>query len=668
MLNKRLHIILTSPDPVKDEAIICNSFFANGLDLLHLRKPGAEQAVYEKFIQQIEPRYRNRIVLHDQYQLAEKYQLHGIHLKSGKANEYTNYPDLIISISCHSVEEIQDLPFRPAYCFLSPIFNSISKEGYKSQFRQLPDLSDCTVPVIALGGITPETAEQCRPGGFSGVAALGYIWEKPEEALARFLRLRTPFVMSIAGFDPSSGAGVTADLKTFEATGSYGLGICSAVTFQNEDTYTGTHWISLEEIRRQCELQFKKHQPEYIKIGLIESFDVIDQLTAWLSTVCPGTKIIWDPILKASAGYVFHQQNREKLNAILKRLYLITPNTEELKQLFGENINPEELKQTCRLYQTHILWKGGHNSGPESSDCLITPEQCFRFTVQKGLYGKHGTGCILSSAIASALAQGYDLPTACSKAQLYVSRVIDSNDRNLGFHYLDKAHFNSVPAPQELTLQYITAPTAGTTLCEQVVAVCRVGMRWVQLRIKEAAIAEIIQEGKQIKEICRRYNTLFIINDNVQAARQLDADGVHLGKEDMDPVEARKILGPGKVIGATCNSWEDILLRHKQQVDYIGLGPYTFTTTKEKLSPVLGLEGYRDLLARMKDNHISIPVFAIGGITEKDIPSLMETGIQGIALSGLIKNSESLQNKTAEIINLINHINHKHHDTFKNCR
>lgn len=648
-------LIITSPEPIKDEAIICNSFFANGLTILHLRKPGAEQAVYEKFIRQIEPRYRNRIVIHDHYELAEKYQLRGMHFKSGMAAKYVNYPNQTISISCHSVEEIQNLPFRPAYCFLSPLFDSISKAGYQSQFQQLPEVSDIPVPVIALGGITPERAALCKMMGFKGVAALGYIWEKPDEALSRFFRLKTPFVMSIAGFDPSSGAGVTADLKTFESTGCYGLGICSAVTFQNEDTYTGTHWISLEEIRTQCELQFKKHQPEYIKIGLIESFEVMDQLTAWLSSTCPGTKIIWDPILKASAGYVFHQQNSEKLNTILKRLYLITPNTEELKQLFGEHINLEELQQICRLHHTNLLWKGGHNSGPESSDCLITAEQFSYFTVEKSVYSKHGTGCILSAAIVSTLAQGYSLPDACNKAQLYVSRVIDSNDSNLGYHSLDKVHFSCTPDPQELTLQYITAPKEGITLCEQVEAVCRGGMRWVQLRIKGATIAEILQEGKRMKEICRRYNALFIINDNVQAARQLDADGVHLGKEDMDPFEARKILGPGKVIGATCNSWEDILLRQKQQVDYIGLGPYTFTTTKEKLSPVLGLEGYRELLTRMKDNHIHIPVFAIGGITEKDIPLLMETGIQGIALSGLIKNSENLQDKTAEIIHLINH-------------
>lgn len=647
-------IIITSPIPIKDEAVICNSLFSHGLEVLHLRKPDATPDQYEKFILQIAPHYRNRIVIHEYYDLAQKYQLHGIHLKSGKANEYTNYPSEHISISCHSVIEIKELPFRPDYCFLSPVFDSISKPGYTGGFNSIPDLTGISIPVVALGGITPAKIDQCRKAGFQGTATLGYIWEKPEEALARFIRLKTPFVMSIAGFDPSSGAGVTADIKTFEASGSYGLGICSALTFQNEDIYTDTHWISPNEIQRQCILQFQKHQPEYIKIGLIEDFKVLEQLTTFLNVACTDAKIIWDPILKASAGYVFHEQQENNLHNILDRLYLITPNTEELYQLFGTGCEPRQLQDICRNHKVNILWKGGHNTGTDCTDILITPEDIQEFTVLRSTYGKHGTGCILSSALTSFLSQGCTLAEACNKAQLYVSDFIDSNDSNLGFHTITTQANNTKPSPLELNLQYITAPKDGVSLSEQVEAVCRGGVRWVQLRMKNTSTAELLKEGKKIKEICQRYNALFIINDNILAARQLNADGIHLGKEDMNPVVARKILGSKKIIGATCNTWEDILIRQKQQVDYIGLGPYTFTTTKEKLSPVLGLESYQRLLALMQQHHINIPVFAIGGITEADIPALMQTRIQGIALSGLIKNSDDLSSKTKDIINLLN--------------
>lgn len=651
-------IVITSPHPVKDEASICNTLFAYGLERLHLRKPEAGEDIYKGFIEQIEPRYRNRIILHDQYHLVQQYHLHGIHLKSGQANEYIHYRQLKhISISCHSLEEIGQLPFTPEYYFLSPIFDSISKPGYKSKFGELSNLKATSLPVVALGGITPDNLPVCREKHFYGVAALGYIWEKPEEALSRFLQLKTPVVMSIAGFDPSSGAGVTADLKTFENCGVYGLGICSGITFQNQDSYEGTRWTAWEDIRRQCELQFVKNRPQYVKIGLIENFETLDTLTAYLHDRLPEVRIIWDPILKASAGFCFHdsndEQNIRKLNTILNRIYLLTPNSEEVRQLFGHS-SIEKLRDICRSHHLNLLWKGGHDDGNLSTDRLITPDRVYSFAVKRGKYGKHGTGCVLSSVITASLAQSFTLPDACSKAQVYISSFIDSNNSKLGFHYIGEQGYISKPSPRELSVQYITDPKKGITIGEQVEAVCRGGIRWIQLRMKDAPEKELLQQGCLIKEICKRYQALFIINDNVQVARQLDADGVHLGKEDMNPLEARKILGADKIVGATCNTWEDVILRAAQQVDYIGLGPFTFTTTKKKLSPILGIQGYDHILELMRQSGIYIPVFGIGGITENDIAPLMDTGIQGIALSGLIKNSDNLTVKTQEILEIIN--------------
>ena len=647
-------IVITSPEKVKDETVVCNLLFAQGLEILHLRKPGADASTYENFIQRIELCYRHRIVLHDHYELATQYHLRGIHLKSGQAALYKEHADMKISISCHRVEEIKALPFHAEYCFLSPIFDSISKQGYQSHFKELPDLSGINIPVVALGGIIPEKIDLCREAGFSGVAALGYIWEYPEEAISRFTRLNTPFVLSIAGFDPSSGAGVTADLKTFEANECYGMGVCTSITFQNEDTYSDTHWMTQEEIFRQCELLFQHHRPEFIKIGLIQDFNVLKQLVVWLKEQIPDVKIIWDPILKASAGHVFHQKYQDYLQEVLNSIFLVTPNTEELYQLFGEGITTESLQRVATDCKVNILWKGGHNSGTISTDKLITPDTIYCSSLQKSKHTKHGTGCILSSALLAYLAKGESLMQSCRKAQLYVSRVIESNDSLLGYHTLDKMKTKTLPSPRELPVQYITAPKDGMSLCEQAEAVCRGGIRWVQLRMKGASMEEFLQTGKIMKEVCHKYNALFIINDNVEVARQLDADGVHLGKEDMNPLQARELLGENKIIGATCNTWEDILMRQQQKVDYIGLGPYTFTITKERLSPVLGMEGYQRLLKQMQENHIDIPVFAIGGITENDIPPLMKTGIQGIALSGLIKNSNNLTIKTEDIISIIN--------------
>lgn len=653
-------IVITNPTPVKNEALICNSLFAHGLETLHLRKPEAGREVCEQFIEHIEPRYRNRIVIHDHYDLVNLYGLRGIHLKSGMAESYVRYTNTAhISISCHSFEEIANLPFRPAYCFLSPVFDSISKQGYPGKFGMLAaEIQSCgeLPPVVALGGITPKNLRYCQEHGFQGAAVLGYIWEHPDEAVQRFIRMQTPFAMSIAGFDPSSGAGITADLKTFESCGVYGLGICSAITFQNQDEYTGTRWTSPEDIFLQCDLQFRKEKPRYIKIGLIENFDVLQKLVNHLTETIPDVKIIWDPILKASAGFSFHENSglNNQLEDILNKLYLITPNTDELRQLFGTAADTKELQQICREHRLQILWKGGHNRESLSCDRLITPEELFEFSVQRGKYDKHGTGCVLSAALTARLASGNPLPAACNKAQLYVSQFIDSNNSNLGHHTIGRQQSAITPAPADLPLQYITDHKQGITICEQIEAVCRGGVRWVQLRMKGATPQELLQEGRLAKEICRRYNALFVINDNVEVARQLDADGVHLGKEDMNPLEAREILGVNKIIGATCNTWEDVLLRRSQQVDYVGLGPFRFTTTKKNLSPVLGTEGYSQIIARMRQNGFRLPVFAIGGITEEDIPPLLQTGIQGLALSGLIKNSGNIAAQSQKIIQIIN--------------
>jgi thiamine-phosphate pyrophosphorylase len=135
---------------------------------------------------------------------------------------------------------------------------------------------------------------------------------------------------------------------------------------------------------------------------------------------------------------------------------------------------------------------------------------------------------------------------------------------------------------------------------------------------------------------CRDHNVKLIINDNVELAKTIGSDGVHLGKSDMNPADARKILGENVIIGGTANTFEDIERLAKQNVNYIGLGPFRFTSTKKNLSPVLGLEGYENILKQCRANGIRIPVIAIGGITVADVNTLTSIGLYGIAVSSAI--------------------------------
>lgn len=167
------------------------------------------------------------------------------------------------------------------------------------------------------------------------------------------------------------------------------------------------------------------------------------------------------------------------------------------------------------------------------------------------------------------------------------------------------------------------------------------GCRWIQLRMKDAMETDFLRAAKKIRRLCDEYHATFILDDHVEWVGLTGADGVHLGKNDMPVDEARKMLGRNKIIGGTANTFGDVERLSRQGADYIGCGPFRFTTTKKNLSPVLGLEGYRDITAQMKDHDIQLPIVAIGGILHQDIPAIMQTGVTGIAVSGAILNAEN---------------------------
>lgn len=186
-------------------------------------------------------------------------------------------------------------------------------------------------------------------------------------------------------------------------------------------------------------------------------------------------------------------------------------------------------------------------------------------------------------------------------------------------------------------LQYITPQPEGDDFFDLIKSACELGCDWIQLRVKDKPEEEYLYYAQQCASICKQTGVTFIINDNVEIARMVDADGVHLGKRDMSPSKARDILG-NKIIGGTANTFEDLKLLVSEGVDYIGLGPFRYTTTKKNLSPILGLDGYRDIFEQCRRENISIPIVTIGGIVYDDISSIMKTGAYGIAASGFITN------------------------------
>lgn len=202
------------------------------------------------------------------------------------------------------------------------------------------------------------------------------------------------------------------------------------------------------------------------------------------------------------------------------------------------------------------------------------------------------------------------------------------------------------------SLQLITHPVNGRSEIEGARLALEGGCKWVQLRMKETPVEEVKKVALELLPLCKQYEAVMIIDDYVELAKEVGADGVHLGKMDMNPKDARAILGDEFIIGGTCNSFDDIL-SIKDDVDYIGCGPFRFTTTKKKLAPVLGLEGYQEIVWKCREQGINIPIVAIGGITKDDVRKVLHSGPNGIAISGGILSAADPKTETEEILKII---------------
>lgn len=193
---------------------------------------------------------------------------------------------------------------------------------------------------------------------------------------------------------------------------------------------------------------------------------------------------------------------------------------------------------------------------------------------------------------------------------------------------------------------FISQQTAAKTHLTAIEEALQAGCRLVQLRVKNETEAAVLEQAKKAKELCGSYNAKLVINDFPQVAKAVGAWGIHVGLQDLSPVAVRAIVGEEMIIGGTANTFEHIQQRVQEGVDYIGLGPFRFTATKEKLSPVLGLEGYQRIMNAVRAAGIQLPIVAIGGILAGDVPGLREAGIHSVAVSGAIINAG---NKQAEV-------------------
>lgn len=507
--------------------------------------------------------------------------------------------------------------------------------------------------------------------------------------------------LTIAGSDSSGGAGIQADLKTFSALGVYGATAVTAVTVQNTMGVKYVQALPPQVVYDQIVTVLEDINIDAVKIGMVNDAATLTAIVDALKRHRPKFLAV-DPVMVSTSGCPLIQP--DALDIIKERLLpladIVTPNIHEAFVLAGRKTSNgddniySEIDETALTIMCSgvkaLLIKGGHIDGKTKKDCLYIKEDntirriCLSSeTVETA--NTHGTGCTLSSAITAFAARGMKLEQAVRNAKKYITEALKAGadihtgnghgpvnhfyrpeayitaDKDIRVSYGSagikrKAFSGTAFSPAPVSLQFITHFTEKYSYTDSAMMALEGGCRWIQLRMKDACESEIERTALRLIPECRRRGAIFIIDDHVELAIKTGADGVHLGKNDMSVADARRMAGPDFIIGGTANTFEDIQRIAREGADYIGCGPFRFTTTKKNLAPVLGADGYENIISQMRKTGISLPLVAIGGITIGDIPDLMQTGVSGIALSGSILRSD---HPVEDMKNVIRRLNNK---------
>lgn len=237
-----------------------------------------------------------------------------------------------------------------------------------------------------------------------------------------------PIVLSVAGFDPCGGAGILADIKTFEQLKTKGMAVITANTLQTEQRFYELQWQPVIDLCRHIKVLMQSYSIPVVKIGIVKDADMLEQIIKTIRQQNKNTFIIWDPVLKSSTGFAFFADKESgALKNILKQINLLTPNLPEFEQL-----------QPLISAEHTVLLKGGHRKAQTGLDILFHQgQQIELYPSTQTAYPKHGSGCVLSAAIAAYIASGATVGEACRQGKIYVERFLNSHPTLLGYHYAE---------------------------------------------------------------------------------------------------------------------------------------------------------------------------------------------------------------------------------------
>jgi hydroxymethylpyrimidine kinase / phosphomethylpyrimidine kinase / thiamine-phosphate diphosphorylase len=480
--------------------------------------------------------------------------------------------------------------------------------------------------------------------------------------------MTNPVTWTIGGSDSSGGAGIQADLITFNNLGAHGCSVITAITAQNTLGVKSIESVSPAMLQAQIDALLEDLPPQAIKTGMLYSVETIKQI-AKLFVQIKAFRIC-DPVMVATSGNsLLSGKNTTQafIDHLLPNVDLLTPNIPEAETLLGikpstaENHNQTYIIELANKLHTlgakAVLLKGGHSDGPFSNDYFLNDDHSVWLSSKRiNTTSTHGTGCTLSSTIAATIACGYPLIDALVIAKAYVNQGLRTA-KGIGKGHGPIAHGNW---PEDFFDLPILIPSSTLPALKQdlpafpncgkeklgvypivnnsswLEKLLPLGISTAQLRIKKDNNEKQIEEEiiRSI-EIARRYSCRLFINDHWQLAIKHNAYGVHLGQEDLDTANIDELLKSGIRLGISTHSYAEVARALAYKPSYIAIGPIYSTSTKAMHWQPQGLEN----LKRWRRS-LPYPLVAIAGITLERLPAVIEAGADGVAVIKDILNDQ----------------------------
>ncbi len=460
--------------------------------------------------------------------------------------------------------------------------------------------------------------------------------------------MKQKIAWTIAGSDSGGGAGIQADLKTFQAFGVHGCSIITAITAQNSLRVDDIYYLQAKTINAQLQSLTGDLDAAAIKIGMLSDADSIEVIAEYLKHY--SGFVVYDPVMASSSGKGFIYNNKVVISKLIPQLDLITPNLLEAQQLTGRKIIGFNDIVLCamdliNLGVKNVLIKGGH--GEDKSFChdywTDGHESFWLANVRINSLHSHGSGCVLSSSIAANIAQGYSLNDALVIANMYVHqgiRLASSKGQGPGpvviggfpndfvdLPYLTHSPLKTKPhkftdcGAKKLGLYPILDDSA------EVLKLVKQGITTIQLRIKNPSQIDLESQIMQSIKIARHYNCRLFINDYWQLAIKHDAYGIHLGQSDIETADIDLIRKSGLRLGISTHCFYEVARAHAINPSYIACGPIFPTTTK-----VMPFEPQGVMRLNYWCQLLEYPVVAIGGINRQRVKAVLKTGVSGMAM------------------------------------